>query len=162
VLHDVERRTLLVEPAGKGALPLAVTLAHVHLRERAGIGLGLPRRGLLARTQPQDHIARTHRLTGFEGDVAGLPVALVEQPQHRDPLRHRRRARGQRGGVGDVGGHHFLARPGLGRDLDRVRRGGLVLRRVSAEPAATGQRQRRQHICGGTQPMHQAPGVQAS
>jgi len=162
VLDHVERRPLLVEPARKGALPLAVALAHIHLREGAGIGFTLPRRSLLARAQPQNHVPRAHRLSGLEGDVTRLSVALVEQAQHRDPFRHRRRTRGERGGVRGVGRHHLFARSRLGRDFDRVRGGGLVLRRVSAEPAAARQRERRQHERSGTEQVHQAPGVQAS
>jgi hypothetical protein len=92
VLDRVERRRFLVEPAGENALPLPVGLLHVELDERAGELLVLPRRGRFARAQPHDRIFPAHRLTGMKRDVLDDAVALVEDPQNSDSLRHWRHA----------------------------------------------------------------------
>jgi len=103
VLDGVERRRFLVEPARKDPAELPVRAAHVELHEGAGQLLDLPRRGRLAGAQPHDHVADAHRLAGPQGQVAPEAVALVEQADHRDPLRHRRRAgRELRHCLGDV------------------------------------------------------------
>jgi hypothetical protein len=88
VLIHVDRRRFLVEPAGENALPLLVRLLHVELHERAGELLVLPRRGRFARTQAHDRIFPAHRLTGMKRDVLDDAVALVEDPQNSDALRH--------------------------------------------------------------------------
>ncbi|HVI99613.1 MAG TPA: hypothetical protein VM657_11175 [Sphingomonas sp.] len=78
----------------------------------------LPRRGFLACAQPHDRVAHPHRLARLERDIAALAVALVEQPQHRDPLRHRRRT-----GFVDIGLGH------VDRDDVRCRLAALFDRR---------------------------------
>jgi hypothetical protein len=103
VLDDVERRRLLVKPARKDAAELAVRAAHVQLHEGAGILLGLPGRRGLAIAEPHDHVADPHRLARPQRQVALQAIALVEQADHRDPLRHRRRAGRELGHrLGDV------------------------------------------------------------
>jgi hypothetical protein len=92
VLDRVERRRFPVEPAGKDAAELAVRPAHIQLHEGAGQLLDFPGRGGLAGTQPDDHVADPDRLPRPQRQVALQAVALVEQAEHRDPLRHRRRA----------------------------------------------------------------------
>jgi hypothetical protein len=92
VLDDVERRRFLVQPAGEDALVAAFAIANVELHESAGQLLHLPWRGRLAGAQAHDDIAGSRRLAGPQGELAHLAIALVEQPQGGDPLRHRRRA----------------------------------------------------------------------
>ncbi|KTT69671.1 hypothetical protein NS334_14265 [Sphingomonas endophytica] len=66
--------------------------AHVQLHEGAGQRFRLPRRGPFAGAQPDDRIVDPHRLSGLQRDVARDAVALVEQPDDRDALRHRGRS----------------------------------------------------------------------
>ena len=49
-----------------------------------------PRRGFLARAQADDHLADADRLPRLQRQVTRDAVALVEQADHRDALRHRR------------------------------------------------------------------------
>jgi hypothetical protein len=105
VLDDVEGRRLPVEPAGEDPAELAVRAAHVELDEGAGQLLHLPGGRSLAGAQPHDHVADPDRLAWPQGQVALEAVALVEQAEHGDPLRHRRRARRElRHGLRDVDG----------------------------------------------------------
>jgi hypothetical protein len=90
VLDDIERRRFLVEPAREDPRPLLVRLLHVELDEGAGQLLVFPRRRRLARPQPHDRVLPPHRLPGVKRNVLDDPVALVEDAEHRDPLRHRR------------------------------------------------------------------------
>jgi hypothetical protein len=103
VLDDVERRRFLVEPAREDTVPFAVGLLHVDLHEGAGQLLLFPRRRRLARAQPDQQVLPSHRLPGVKRDVLGDSVALVEDAEHRDALRHRRDAglvrRRRRGGI---------------------------------------------------------------
>jgi hypothetical protein len=160
VLHDIERRTLLVKPAGKGARELAVGAANIDLRKRAGQLIGLPRRGLLTRAQPHDHFARTHRLPRLERQLARRAITLVEQAQHRHPLGHRSDA-GDRRGRPSIDCDDLGSRPrrSLGLNLDRVHGIGIVVSRLAP---ARRKRDRRQQQRGSPAPAHQAPGVQAS
>jgi hypothetical protein len=89
VFDDVERRRFLVEPAREDAAPAAVRLLDVDLHERAGQLLVFPWRGRLAGAQPDDRVLPAHRLAGVERDVLDDPVALVEDSEHCDALRHR-------------------------------------------------------------------------
>jgi hypothetical protein len=71
----------------------------VDLDEGAGELFRLPRRGGLARAQTNDHVLPAHRLPRLERHVLNDAVALVEDSEHRNPLRHRRDptlARGRR------------------------------------------------------------------
>jgi hypothetical protein len=61
----------------------------VDLDEGAGQLLRLPRRGRLAGAQLHLDVLPPRRLTGVQSDVADDAVALVEDCEHRDPLRHR-------------------------------------------------------------------------
>jgi hypothetical protein len=92
VLDDVERRRFLVKPPGEDALPLLVGLLHVELNERSGQLLVFPRSGRFARAQPHDRVFPAHRLAGVKRDVLDDAVALVEDPEHGNALRHRRYA----------------------------------------------------------------------
>jgi hypothetical protein len=51
--------------------------------------LHLPGGGRLAGAQPHDDVAERDRLARAEREFAHLAVALVEQPQNGDALRHR-------------------------------------------------------------------------
>jgi hypothetical protein len=68
---------------------LLVGALDVDLDERPGELLLLPRRGGLARAQPDDHIPPADRLAGTQGDVLDDPVVLVEDPEDRNALAHR-------------------------------------------------------------------------
>jgi hypothetical protein len=61
----------------------------VELDEGAGQLLLFPRGGLLARAEADDRVLPADRLTRPKGHVLDDPVALVENPQHRDALGHR-------------------------------------------------------------------------
>jgi hypothetical protein len=90
MLDDVERRAFLVQPAREDALPGAPRLLDIELDEGTGEAFIFPRRGRVARAQADHRVAEADRLAGFQRDVADDAVALVEQPEHRDPLGHRR------------------------------------------------------------------------
>jgi hypothetical protein len=169
--HDVERGPLTIEPARKSATPLLVSAANVQLYERAGILLRLPWRGALARAQPHDHaFGKPHRLSRPQRQIAAFAVPLVEQPQHRHALGHRRRARNQRLGIA-FQRHHFglvgaSRRYRIGQIDHRRRRRSLLpvfLPDRISQPAADGDqgRQRRAAADQGMAPVH-ASGDQAS
>lgn len=99
VLDDVERRRFLVEPTREDPPPARVAPFDVELDERAGQRLGLPGCAGLAGAQPHDDVADAQRLARFHRQVSLEPVALVEQPDHRDALRHRRLGTAQRIGI---------------------------------------------------------------
>jgi hypothetical protein len=88
MLDHVQRRGFLVKPAGEGAVPAAVAFPHVDLDERAGQLLLLPRRGGFACTQADDHVLPARGLAGMERDVLDDSVALVEDAEDGDALRH--------------------------------------------------------------------------
>jgi hypothetical protein len=110
VLDDVEPRRFLVEPARKDPPEgLGARIADVDLDEGAGQLLHLPWRGRLAGAQPHDDVAGANRLARAQREFAHLAVALVEQPQHRDPLGHRRGAGRELGdGLRDIDGLDFF------------------------------------------------------
>ena len=97
MLDDVERRSLLVQPAREDPLPAALRVADVELDEGAGQLLNLPGGRRLAGAEPDDRVADPDRLARLQGQRAGDSVALVEQAEHGDTLRHRSGARGDRG-----------------------------------------------------------------
>jgi hypothetical protein len=151
MLDDVERRRLLVEPAGEDPLPAPLRVAHVELDEGAGEGLHLPGSGGLAGAQPDDRVADPNRLAGLEGDRPGDSVALVDEPEHRDPLRHRSGAGSHgRHGLRDVDGARFRDRLGVGL--------GLPL----AAAVAAGERGHGEEEDGAELEPHTWSGVQAS
>ena len=90
MLDDVERRAFLVQPARKHPLPGPAGLFDVKLDEGPGEALIFPRCGRIAGAQAHHRIAEADRLARLHGDVADDPVALVEQPEHRHALAHRR------------------------------------------------------------------------
>jgi hypothetical protein len=93
VLDDVAVGPLAENPARKDAIPFIVALIlHRQLDERAGFGRILPRRGRLARAQPDDRVADARRFAGLHLKIADQPVALVEQADDGDTLGHRGRA----------------------------------------------------------------------
>jgi hypothetical protein len=110
VLDDVEPRRFLVEPAREDpAENLRARIADVDLDEGAGQLLHFPGRGRLAGAKPHDDVAGADRLARVQREFAHLAVALVEQPQHRDALGHRRGAGRQLGdGLRHVDGLDFL------------------------------------------------------
>ncbi len=89
MLDDVERWRFLVHPARKHPRPLLVRSLNVELHEGAGQLFILPRGGGFAGAQADDRVLDPKRLPGPHRQVADDPVALVEQPDHRDPLGHR-------------------------------------------------------------------------
>ncbi|MDQ3478198.1 MAG: hypothetical protein M3438_03430 [Pseudomonadota bacterium] len=92
----------------------------------------LPRRRRLAGAQADDRVLDPNRLTRLHPQVADDSIALVEQPQHRHPLGHRRYS----GGGTGLAALRLL---GLGTSL-------LLLGRLVA--IAPGKRQRRRHDQG--------------
>jgi hypothetical protein len=125
VLDDVERRRFLVDPAREHPPPLLVGPLHFELKERAGQLLILPGRRCLARLEADDRILQPHRLARLESQVADDPVSLVEKPDHRDPLGHRRDTR------------LAACRCGLAGSRSR-----LLLCRIVAPAAGEGERER--------------------
>ena len=84
---------LAENPTGKDAAPFVVALIlDGQLDEGARFGRIFPRRGLLARAQPDDRAADSYRFAGLHLDIANQPVSFVEQANHRDAFGHRRRA----------------------------------------------------------------------
>jgi len=127
MLDDVERRRFLVKPAREHPLPAAVGALDVELDESAGQNLALPWGGGLAGAKPDDDIPDPDRLAGPQRNVADDSVALVEQPEHGDSLRHRSHPRLRARRLGDF------------RRLDPPAR--LALRILAALAAAAAERQ---------------------
>jgi hypothetical protein len=150
VLDDVERGSLLVQPAGEDPLKTALRVADVELDEGAGQFLHFPGGTGFAGAEAEDHVAHPDRLTRLQLDVAGQAVALIEQAEHRHPRRHRRRP-------GSDGGDRLRdvddPRLGVGQDIAV---GGIV-------PAAAGQGDQPGERGAGSAdgPPHSASGVQA-
>jgi hypothetical protein len=114
----------------------------VDLDERSGQLLLLPWRRRFARAQPYDHLFPPRRLSRTQRYVLDDAVALVEDAEDRDALRHRR--------------HSALACAGHGR-IGRRRGHRVLLRR--AFPARS-QRERSQKRCGDG--PHAYSGIQGS
>jgi hypothetical protein len=132
VLDDVAVGPLAENPARKDAPPCVVALIlHRQLHERPGFGRVFPRRGSLARAQPDDRAPDARRFAGFHFEFANQPVAFVEQADDRDAFGHRGRA---------FDPADFL-RDAFGFGDGRYRRTALALRR---RPIARGQRGRDQ------------------
>jgi hypothetical protein len=151
VLDHVERRRLPVEPAREDAAELAVRTAHLELDEGAGQLLDLPGCGRLAGPQADNHIADPDGLAGPQRQVAPQAVTLVEEANHRDPLRHR-------GRPGRELGHRL-------RNIDRLvldLRLALPVRLVRPARRAGGERQHHRQARGGNEATHHdQSGVQA-
>jgi hypothetical protein len=88
VLDHVERRRFFVEPAGKNPVPALVRLLDVDLHEGAGELFLFPRRRRFAGAKAHDHVLPADRLARMERDVLDDAVALVEDAQHSNALRH--------------------------------------------------------------------------
>jgi hypothetical protein len=142
MLDDVERRRFLVQPTREDSSPTLVAPLHIDLHECAGQLLLLPGGRGLAGAKANDDILPSRRLTGMKRDILDDAVALVENPENRDTLRHRRDAVLPRHG-----------RPGAGR---RNGRALLLLRAL----AARGERQRNEQRC--RVPFHAYSGIQGS
>jgi hypothetical protein len=99
---------------------------NVDLDEGAGQFFFFPRRGRLARAEPDDHVLPPRRLARVKRDVLDDPVALIENAEDPDPLRHRCHAALPGSGRGGL----------VGGDL------GIVLLRAAA---AAGQREANQN-----------------
>ena len=129
MLDEVERRRFPVDPTGEDSPPLILRAAHVELEKGAGQLLHFPGRGRLAGAQSDDRVADPDRLAGPHRQVARQAIALVEEADDGDALRHRRRP-------WRLGGDIL-------RDVDRPRLGRtrLVGRLVLTLRAAAGQHQ---------------------
>jgi hypothetical protein len=93
MLDGVERGRFLVDPAREGPPPARIRLLDVHLDERAGQFLILPRRGGFAGPEAHDDAIPAGRLAGLQTDVANDPVALVEEAEDGNAISHRGHAR---------------------------------------------------------------------
>jgi hypothetical protein len=98
---------------------------HIDLNEGAGQLFLFPRRRRLARPQPHHDVFPADRLAGVKHHVLNESIALVEDCDHRNPLRHWRHP-----------GRTFAERPG-GMGLTCRCRAISV-----ARPAAAGKRDR--------------------
>jgi hypothetical protein len=97
MFDHIERRPLLEKPAGKHALPALIIAPRVGLTNEklykcSGQRLRFPGRGLLAGPQANQHIANARRFARAQPDLTRDTISLVEQPQHRNPIFHRRHA----------------------------------------------------------------------
>jgi hypothetical protein len=88
---------------------LSVRPLDVHLHEGAGQLFLLPRRARFAGAQADRDILHPHRLPRLQRQVADDAVALVEQAEDRDPLRHRRDAGEIARRSGNVDGYGLIA-----------------------------------------------------
>jgi len=123
-------------------------LLHIDLNESAFLGIVFPRRGLLASLELHHDIADAPRFAGLHLQVLADVVALVEQPERRHTILHRRAQRFTRlsrrsRALRDLLGH--------GR-FDRLRLWRLVVARGQRD----GERQQRDKT------HDQESGVQAS
>ncbi|KRC82651.1 hypothetical protein ASE13_10430 [Sphingomonas sp. Root241] len=161
MLDDVERRSLLVEPAREDPAPALVELLHVDLHEGAGELVGFPGRGLVAGAQSHDDVVDPRRLAGLELEFARDAVALVEQAEHCLALVHRRGRGIQHAGIGSDR-HDFRAARGVARPGGDDQVLGAVVARLLAALArakAEQQQHRCRRSCGA---ISHASGVQAS
>ncbi|KTE29311.1 hypothetical protein ATE62_21090 [Sphingopyxis sp. HIX] len=156
MLDHVALGAFAKDPARKDAVPLVVALIlYRQLDEGAGLGRIFPRRGRLAGAQPHDRTADARAVAGLHLEIADQPVALVEQADDGDALRHRGRALD----AADLGGHTL----GLGDRLD----GGAAIALGRAAVAAGERRRGEQRDQRGrdrarAHAVHSAPGRHAS
>jgi hypothetical protein len=152
VLDDIAVGAFAENPARKDAPPFVVALIlHRQLDKGAGFGRILPRRGLLARAQPDDRPADPRSFAGFHLKLADQPVPLVEQADDGDALGHRGRAFDPADLVGDA----FGFGDGLHRRAAIPFRRRPVAGRNRTRGQQRDQRSRRP-------PRHYSPGRQAS
>lgn len=94
MLNDIGRRIFLEQPARKYLTPgLALVGARRafvdnELHKCALVGVCFPGRRFFAGAKPDDHLANPNILPRFQFDVARVAIALVQQAQYRDALRH--------------------------------------------------------------------------
>ncbi|APE27827.1 hypothetical protein BMF35_a0998 [Aurantiacibacter gangjinensis] len=154
MLDHIDAGVLLEQPAGEDAVPFGIpaciaALVHENLHECPGLYRRFPRRGALAGGKADDDIVHTPRFARRHFDVAGKVVALVDEADGRNPLRH---GRADALRVDDFG-HRFggdffgnLSRFGL-------RRGRAFIARGERQSGDTSQN---------AAPVPHASGVQAS
>jgi hypothetical protein len=130
MLDDVERRRFLVEPARKDSAPLLVRALDIDLHKRARQFLYFPRRGRFAGAQAHDQVLPASRLAGMQRDILHNAVALVENAENRNALRH--------------GRHSALARCRCRNIVSCANRGILLF----ATTAARNERKCDQYGCG--------------
>ena len=92
VLDDVERRRFLVEPAREDAAPASCRAAGRRAGRTRRSASPLPTARSSRRRAADDDVLPPRRLAGVKRDILDDAVALVEDAEHRDPLRHRRHA----------------------------------------------------------------------
>lgn len=157
MLDDVALGPFLEQPARKGPPPFLVIAQHIELDERPGFGRFLPWRRGFTGAQADNGVADAQRLARLHRQVAGDTVALVEDAQHRHPLRHRRS--GQGSALPAIGG-----KTGIALHLDRPLVGLRIGRRQVAVAGRKQQQGRqgrsRQQAC--LPQNHDASGLQAS
>jgi hypothetical protein len=132
VLHDIAVGPVAEQPAGKGATPFIVGAgSHVELDEGAGFLDIFPGRAGFASLEADDRIADTQCFARLHRQIAGQPVALVEQADDGAALRHRRT--GQHAIVGRADRAAF--------DLDRPRLvgGGQIIVATGSQRQGAGQ-----------------------
>ena len=88
---------------------MSVGPLHVHLHEGSGQLFGFPRSGRLAGPKTHGDVVDPHRLPGFQSQVPNDAVALVEQAEDRDALRHRSYAGKIPRSPRNVDGNRFIA-----------------------------------------------------
>jgi hypothetical protein len=165
VLHHVQRGSFLKQPARKNARPTLVGLLHIDLHKAAGQMLRLPGRCLLTGAQADDDIAKPARFARFHRHIARNAVALIEQPDNRNPLCH---------------GSGTLSKCKVGRvvNSNNARWRGRLIKRCTANgfyrgcinqprclPPRNAKPQTSRGEAGarpGQQPFFHSPGVQAS
>jgi hypothetical protein len=102
VLHDVAIRPFLEQPSREVAPPFIVgSAAHIELHKGAGFLNIFPRRAGFAGLQADDRIADAQGVARLHGEVSRDAVALVEQADHGNALRHRRAGQGRGAAVAD-------------------------------------------------------------
>jgi len=151
MLNHVERGCILEQPAGKDFAPgkRAVgigALFDIDLDEGPGFGRALPRQGPLTGGEPHHDVADPPRFAGFEDNVLGDVVALVEQAQRGDAVF-------DRGAVFAFHRRHAGLSGNVRRDLGR--------RRIGLAAAVAGGQQQDQARREAA-PHDQASGLQAS
>jgi len=113
VLDHIQAGRVSEQPAGEYPVPCEIgigigALANGDLDEGAGLRPRLPRRGPFARGKANDHVADAACLARLHLQILRDVVALVQQADRRDALRHRGAGRfavrrgGRRGGRGEL------------------------------------------------------------
>ncbi|KHL26103.1 hypothetical protein PK98_06150 [Croceibacterium mercuriale] len=165
MFDDIEAGRVAEQPAREDAAPLRFgtglrALLYQHLHKGAGLCPRLPRGGLLAGGQAQDHVTQPPAFAGLQFHVLRDVVAFVEQADGGDALRHGRADR-------------VRLRPSRrsGRRGEFARDGGALRLRLRLAVGTGGQQQWQGHRpcgetdchrCAFTAGAFQASGDQAS